>query len=211
MADIQVTINQDQLDDLREHLAHIKNGVPIALTRAINKTCTSTRTDMVAMARETHNYYAEALRERIIIHKATWSKLSAKVVSSGKPINLIDMPMTSWGGRTSPGVRVNVEKATGYQLLTKGWFGPAKAGGGTVNVGKPIVYARTRDAGTSRRTTPPGRYPIRGVTAPHPEVVYYQEKVWKSIQFLVDYNMTKHLDHEVNALILKHAPSDEGL
>jgi hypothetical protein len=211
MPDISVTINQEQLDDLKTRLAEIKNGVPMALTRAINKTCTSTRTDMIAMVKETHNYYADVLRSRIIIHKATWSKLSAKVVSTGQPINLFDMIGTSWPGPHSTGVRVNVEKATGTQVLTKGWFGPAKKGGGTQNVGKPIVYARTKDPGISRRTEPPGRYPIRGVTAPHPEVVYYQPKVWKSIQFLVDFNLEKHLNHEVDAIIQKYAPSDEGL
>jgi hypothetical protein len=210
MPDISVTINQEQLDDLKTRLAEIKNGVPMALTRAINKTCTSTRTDMVAMARETHNYYAADLRDRIIIHKATWSKLSAKVVSSGQPIHLFDMPLTSWGGRTSPGVRVNVEKATGYHTLSA-WFGPAKVAGGSQNVGKPIVYARTSDPGLRRRTEPPGRYPIQALYAPHPEVVYYQDKVWKSIQFLVDFNLEKHLNHEVDAIIQKYAPSDEGL
>jgi hypothetical protein len=211
MPDIRVTINQEQLDDLKTRLTEIKNGVPMALTRAINKTCTSTRTDMVAMARETHNYYAAALRERIIIRRATWSSLSAKVVSSGKPIHLFDMPNTSWGGRTSPGVRANVEKATGVKTLTKAWFGPAKRSGTTQNVGKPIVYQRTSDPGTSRRTQPPSRYPIKALYAPHPEVVYYQDKVWKSIQYLVDFSLEKHLNHEVDAIIKKYAPSDEGL
>jgi hypothetical protein len=210
MPDIKVTINQAQMDDLMERLGEIKNGTKIALTRAINKTCTSTRTDMVYMIRETHNYYATALRERILIHKATWSNLSAKVVSTGQPIHLFDMPLTSWGGRTSPGVRVNVEKATGYHTLSA-WFGPAKVAGGTQNVGKPIVYARTSDPGLRRRTEPPGRYPIKALYAPHPEVVYNEEKVWKSIQYLVDFSLEKHLNHEVDAIILKYAPSDEGL
>jgi hypothetical protein len=210
MPDIKVTINKEQMDELMERLGEIKNGTKIALTRAINKTCTSTRTDMVMMARETHNYYADALRSRILIHKATWSKLSAKVVSTGQPIHLFDMPLTSWGGRTSAGVRVNVEKATGYHTLSA-WFGPAKVAGGTQNVGKPIVYARTSDTGIKRRTEPPGRYPIEAKYAPHPELVYNSEKVWKSIQYLVDFSLEKHLNHEVDAIIKKYAPSDEGL
>ena len=173
MSNISVKIDQAKLDELNTLLGDIKNGTIKALVRAINKTANQTKTDMVYMARETHNYYATALRDRIVILKATWSKPSAKTVSTGQPIHLFDMPNTSWGGRTSPGVRVNVEKATGYHTLTKSWFGPAKVGGGTQNVGKPIVYTRTSDPGTSRRTTPPGRYPIKALYAPHPEVVYY--------------------------------------
>lgn len=211
MPDIKVTINQEQMDDLMTRLAEIKNGTKIALTRAINKTCTSTRTDMVAMARETHNYYADALRSRILIHKATWSKLSAKVVSSGKPIHLFDMPNTSWGGPSSAGVRVNVEKATGVHTLTKSWFGPAKHQKTDANIGKAVVYSRTSSPGIRRRTEPPGRYPIKALYAPHPELVYNQEKVWKSIQYLVDFSLEKHLNHEVDAIIKKYAPSDEGL
>lgn len=211
MANISVTINQEQMDDLMTRLAEIKNGTKIALTRAINKTCTSTRTDMVALATEDYNYYAAALRERLVIHKATWSKLSAKVVSTGKPIHLFDMKGTSWLGPSSPGVRVNVEKATGSHLLTKSWFGPAKHQKTDANVGKAVVYSRTSDPGIRRRTEPPGRYPIKALYAPHPEVVYNQEKVWKSIQYLVDFSLEKHLNHEVDAIIQKYAPSDEGL
>ena len=208
MPDIRVEINQQQMDDLKTRLAEIKNGVPIALSRAINKTATSTKTDMVFMAREMYNYAATPLRDRIIIHRATYSKLSAKTVSSGQPVHLTDILGTR---QTSTGVSVNVEKATGSHIL-KAWIGPAKHSRTGANL-KDIVYARTSSRGPtgSRRYLPASRYPIKALHAPHPEIVYNQEKVWRSIQYLVDYSLEKHLNHEVDAIILKYAPTDEGL
>jgi hypothetical protein len=211
MADIKITINKEQMDDLMTRLAEIKNGTKIALSRAINKTCKSTQVDMVTMAKETHNYYADALKARLLIHRATWSNLSGKVVSTGQPIHLFDMIGTSWPGPHSAGVRVNVVKATGSHVLKSSWFGPAKHQKTEQNIGKSVVYSRTSDPGIRRRTEPPGRYPIQAMFAPHPELVYNKPSVWKSIQYLVDFNMEKHLNHEVDAIILKYAPSDEGL
>lgn len=202
---INVTINEQQMKELMDRLVEIKNGVPKALSRAINKTATQTKTDMVFLAREDYNYKAAALRDRLDIIRATWSNLSAKTISTGGPIPLTDVTGTSWGGRSSPGVYVNVEKATGRKLIKSAWIGKGR------HSGKELVYARTSNIGQRRRTEPPGRYPIRALAAPHPEIIYNQDKVWKSIQYLVDFGLEKNLNHEVDALVKGHVPSDEGL
>jgi len=49
---ISAEINKEQMQDLMERLGEIKNGVPKALSRAINKTATATKTDMVFLAQE---------------------------------------------------------------------------------------------------------------------------------------------------------------
>ena len=137
--------------------------------------------------------------------KATWNKLSAKTYSIGKPIHLTSLLGTRWGGPSTPGAVVNVKKSTGIQTIKSAWIGKGK------HSGKDIVYRRTKNPGQKRRTDPPGRYPIRALHAPHPEIIYNQPAVWKSIQYLVDYGLTKNLNHEVDALIQRHIPSDEGL
>lgn len=195
MPDIKIEIDQAKLEELRHALADIKNGVPKAMSRAINTTVTGVKTDMVFIAREQYNFKAAALRDRIRVYKASPQKLSAKVASTGKPIHLTDITGTTWRGPQAAGTTVNVKKATGRKMIKSAWIGTGK------HSGKEIVMTRTDEKGLRRRTTPEGRYPVKALYAPHPEIIYNYEPVWKSIRYLADITLEKRLNHEMDALM----------
>ena len=193
MPDLHIEINEDQLKDITTLLANIEDGVPKVLTRAINKTADGAKTDMVFMVREQYNYKAGALRDRIHVKKATYTNLKASTLSVGGPVHLTDITGTVWKKPT--GTQVDVKKSTGKQKLRSAWIGKGR------HSGKDIVYTRTSQVGLKRRTTPPGRYPIRALYAPHPETIYGQDQIWKSIEYLADYTLTNALENETMALL----------
>jgi hypothetical protein len=192
---LKIQLNEAQFNDVVKSLAGIQDGIPKVLARAINKAATGAKTDMVFIVREQYNYKAAALRDRIHVKKATYTHLAASTLSVGGPVHLTDVTGTVWRGPKSPGTQVDVKKITGKQMIKSAWIGHGK------HSGKDIVYVRTKEPGLRRRTSPPGRYPIKALYAPHPEIVYGHEQIWKSVEYLADFTLSKALDHETEALL----------
>lgn len=168
------------LDQVQADLRQLAGEMPHIAVRALNKTMTGVKTDMVNVVREGYNFKAKALKKRISISKATRASIQGHVQSKGRLIHLTDIAGTR---QTKRGVSVNVRKDTGRQLIP----------GAFINVGrysgKKIVFRRTGAA----------RYPIEARYAPHPEHVYNAPHNWAKIQGKAAERLDKNIGREIDA------------
>jgi hypothetical protein len=183
-----IRFEKKDLEDVKKLLADVKNGFPKAFSRALNKSATGTRTDMVNLARREYNYRAAYVRDRTSVNKATYSRLTASVESVGPGVHLTDMLGTR--ALKKKGVSVNVKKSTGKEVLSHAFIAHGR------NSGKEIVFERALENGT-----PVGRYDIVALYAPHPELVYNSKDNWAELNAGARKRLDVNLDHEVDVIL----------
>lgn len=114
MAGTKFDLKFDTSDVLKVNLllGEVKNGVPKVMTRAINKTLTSTQSIAVKTIAIDLNLTQERIREDFFINKATWDYVAGSVIAKGRPVNF-----TSFIGTTETrsdyngGVSVKIKKS----------------------------------------------------------------------------------------------------
>jgi hypothetical protein len=79
MIQIDITPNRSQLARLEKDLAGIKNGLPKAITRAVNKTATNARRQLVTQLASAAGEYQKNIRSNIELIRATWKTLTARI------------------------------------------------------------------------------------------------------------------------------------
>jgi hypothetical protein len=184
---MEIRLDKSDLNRAKRMLADCKNGFPKAFSRALNKTTTGTRTDMVDLVRSDYNYKATAIRKRISVQKSTQAVLSAAVRSSGGSVHLTDIATTR---QTKKGVTVNVKKSTGRQLIPRAFIRPAKRSG------KKIVFRRQEQNGRMV-----GRLPIEARYASHPEIIYNTPENWNKLEKSSGARLNKNFAHEVDVIL----------
>lgn len=185
---MEVKVNPDDLARMKADLASLVDGFPKAFKRALDKTATGAKTDMVNDIRAKYNYKATALRARLSVYKCpSYKVLKAKTRSAGPGIHLTDVTGTN---QTAKGVTVNVKKSTGRQLIPSAFISPGRTST------KPIVFIREREGG--RRVA---RLPISPIYAAHPEVVYNVDENYVEIQKAIDARLKTNLEHETDVVL----------
>lgn len=200
----QIRLSEADIKAAKRALIFIEDGFPKAYARALNKSATSVRTDMVGLIRKEYNYKATAIRKRIVISRASRADLSASLRSSGQYVNLTDIIGTR---KTKKGVSVNVKKSTGRKLIPRAFINQG------VRSGKPIVLRRPGDPRGQReklwaRYGPPGsggkvgsRARLDYFDAVPVEVIYNTPQNWACIQQKADAHLKKHLGHETDVVL----------
>lgn len=193
----------EEIKRAQKLLKGCKNGFPKALYRALNDTSTSTKEELVKLARERYNYKVAALRNRITIDKCSSYKfLNASTRSVGPQIHLTDILSTR---QTKKGVIVNVKKSTGQKLIPHAFIQPKKTSAPSKDVEKQksskkkkkrIVYIRETVGG---KLVP--RYDISPMYASHPEVIYNTPENWAPLSTRVQKAMDKHFEREIDAIL----------
>jgi hypothetical protein len=199
---IQIYFDQTSVNAAKSTLDGIKGGLPRATARALNDTFTGVRTDMVALIRDKYNHKAGAIRSRITIAKASANSLFGLVQSKGRSFNLIDVAGTSPsqlprdGKYKKPrlGISVNVKKSTGRKIIIGSFLASGKASN------KVLVFQRAKIGNTIV-----GRYPIKAIAAPHPEIIYNTPENWLELQGKAKVRLDKNFAHEVDAIIKGYA------
>lgn len=99
---LSIGVNESQLRDLTDTLEHIKNGVPRAISGAINKVLPKSRTRFVRAVGDRITTPARSIRDRIAIRKASPATLEGHITVTRKKIPLIDFRarQTKRGGVT---------------------------------------------------------------------------------------------------------------
>lgn len=189
---LEIRLDEASLREAEHMLDGIKGGMDLVRMRAINKTATGVRTDMVTLIRTEYNYKAAAIRKRISIKKATKTSLGASVESKGTQVHLTDVAGTR---QTKKGVSVDVKKSTGRHVIPHAFIN-------TVPGGKKIVMIRKRDA--SRESGYVARYPVEDRRASHPEVVYNTDENWKTLSGKANERLQKNFEHEVDYLLSEY-------
>ena len=173
------------LDQVQADLRQLAGEMPHVAVRALNKTMTGVKTDMVNVVREGYNFKAGALKKRMRISKANRASIQGYVQSKGRPMHLTDIAGTR---QTKSGVSVNVRKSTGRQLIPRAFINVGR------NSGKKLVFRRAEEGGQMV-----ARYPIEARYAPHPEHVYNAPHNWAKIQGKAAERLDKNIGREIDA------------
>lgn len=125
---IVVSVSPDRIASLVDELAGIRNGVPKAVTAAVNRTLTTGRSIVVKRLAQELALKQKHIREAIALRKATFETLAGAIVLSRKPIPLIEFapkpaqPVTDYAARMKlRGVSVKVRRGKPRETL-KGTF-----------------------------------------------------------------------------------------
>lgn len=184
---MEVYLDKNDLSEAQRMLYGYKNGFPKAMSRALNKTVTGIRTDMVSLLRSRYNIKATALRKRIVIVRATYAKLAASATSSGQRIHLTDVAGTR---QTKKGVSVDVKKSTGRKLIPSAFIARGQRSG------KLMVFRRAESGGKMV-----GRTPIEARYASYPEELYNTGENWPDLQKAAQKRLDDNFQHEVDVVL----------
>ena len=190
-----IVIDQKDIDSTLSMLDGIKNGAKKVTSRAINATLGGVKTDLKTLIRKDYKHKAGPIAKRIKITKTTFARLTGAVQSKGKPFNFIDIQGVS---QTKKGVSVQIKKDGPRTLFKSAFMNEVPYGNeltGTA-VSKLLVLQRVKVA--HRQV---GRYPIKGLYAPHPEIIYNTPRNWAKIQAQTEVRLDKNLNKEINALL----------
>lgn len=199
-------VDTKDLRQVQEELQELSGQVPHVAVRALNKAMKGTKTDMVAIVRESHTFKATALRKRLKINRATRADISGSVESRGNPIHLTDMAGTR---QTKKGVTVNVKKDTGRQLIPRAFKAKSKTSGKEMVLRRPgkdtyssyqDMYGRYGPAGTGGTVMKRGRTAtLLWFPAPYPESVYNTPDTWAKVEDAAAKRLDENIGREIDA------------
>lgn len=206
MAQLEININPAQIREIEAMFAGIKNGSKRVLTRAVNKTLTGVKTDMVDEAYQDLNVTKKIIRDAIRINRAAWTKLTGKASRTGKPLALAKFSGTR---QTKKGVSAKVLRAGARSILKHAFIAKMKSG----HIG---VFWREEQVGTATRKwtpeqaawfgtlprTPKGigglRTHIQELSGPRVEDILSSPDHWRVIEAKAGDRFVKNMEHEVN-------------
>lgn len=121
---IEILMDKRDLAVLLDKLSDLPKGIEIATSRAINKTLTSTRAEMVRVIRANYAIKAGDVRSALRITRSTPAKMEGSVAGEGSPgVPLVKFARTKQvpstkrtkGGGYTPrvGISILVKKSTG--------------------------------------------------------------------------------------------------
>ena len=206
---ISIDINPAQIREVEATFAGIENAAKKVLTRAINKTLTGARTDMVNEAAVVLNMTKTEIRAAVMTNRASWNKITGKVWRTGSPI-----PLSKFRGtrQTQKGVSVKIKNDGARTILKHAFIA-------TMNSGHVGVFWRVADevgAATRKwsaeqikwfgtlpryyKKTGMGRYrlQINELTGPRVEDILSDMNVFKKIEDSANARLQKNLDAEIN-------------
>lgn len=203
MAGIALTINAAQITKLTTELAEIRNGVPKAITSAVNKTLTTGRSMVVKRLAAEINLKQKEIRDTIGIKKATYDTLQGVITISRKGISLMKFapkPSAPVLNRTAlmklKGVSVKTRRGKGRELLAHTFVARMKSG----HVG---VFER-KGRGTNRTK----RLPLHERFGPTPQGVFEKAPgITTDVMSGLTDTLAKNLDSQIDRLLLRKKPT----
>jgi len=184
---VSIQINQDDINRIKRDFLLMSGEVPLAASRAINRTLTAVGTEASVQVRKTYNLKASRVKKNFLTRKATKNNLSASWRSRGEPVGLIQ-----FGARqTQRGVSVKVETADPRKVIDHTF----------IQVGRnqiKHVFWREKKGGVMV-----GRYDVHRLTGPRIEDALAKPEVQKALQKTADETLAKRLDAEANYILSK--------
>ncbi len=107
----QIVVNPQQLAEATRLLADIPQGLPRAITRAVNTVATSARAEIVRRVGARINVRQKDIREATVLQRANFSNLTATVRVMGGRITLYRYG-ARWS-RSQPGASYQIRRAGG--------------------------------------------------------------------------------------------------
>ncbi|MGM0517898.1 MAG: phage tail protein [Pseudomonadota bacterium] len=116
---IKIKVDQAQIKSIYDDLAHIKNGAPRAMSRAINHTLGVTRTESSKEIRKQVKLKAGYVRDKLKIRKATVSQLQGAIQTPTRGTLLTRYPHRQY---KKGGIGVQVKPSGGKQKMPGAFF-----------------------------------------------------------------------------------------
>lgn len=179
-----IKVSEDQLRQAERLLSHVNGGSRQAISRALNRSINTARSDLVRGVREEYTVRAAPVRNSIRLKNSTPQRLEAEISSSGEPLplNYFKVQPNTPNPRRKTPIRVSVRK------------GSAKP------IGRAFV---ARVGGTNKVWERVGkaRLPIRRLFGPSIPQMVGNDKVIGSVADKARISMDKRLNHEIGRLI----------
>jgi len=181
-----IEFNKAQVKLVKKTLGNIKKGAPTVIRRAVNKTATQAKTLASKEIRKVVNLKAKLVGQHIVINRANFKSLTARMKISGKPISLLE-----YGARqTKTGVSVRVRKGRKIEKHKSHFIAKMKSGHRGVFERRIINGKRA------------GRLPLDEKVGPSIPAVF-QFNAEKQVTLVSAVNLQKNLDHEILYLLSK--------
>jgi len=122
---IKIFIHPADRAKIQDMFSGMKTIGEKVLSRSLNKTLTGVRTDASTEIRKVLNAKQAAVNETFSLNKATTKKMTASIVSTGKPLGLIDFVGTT---QKLKGVSVLVTKGGKRKIIPGTFIATMKSG-----------------------------------------------------------------------------------
>ena len=209
---ISVEVNPAQVQAVRDRLAYLANGANRALSRALNKTASKTKSEASKAIRQQVNLTASYVRERLKgpangwEYKATINRLQAKISTPKRGILLREF-VTNFAnarpGKPSTPIRVKVKAGGASQVLVSGFYVRTK----NSNVITPAVSNEILRRLGMTRTLDSGAFTV--LHGPSLSQVFTTVK--DQISGDLSAVLAANLQHEMEWLLHKYPPpGDDG-
>lgn len=180
-----LNIQTKRMDQILKQFGSIGGKVPLALSRALNRSSQTARAEAVRQVRDQYTAKAKTVRDTIKITKANPNHLQAKITSIGSPLRLYNFkvsPKRPSPKRTTP---INVEVKKGSSKSLPGAFVA------NVKNGNTGVFSRVSDA----------RLPIKQLYGPAVPIMMNNEDVVAAVTEKAQNTLENRIGHEINRIL----------
>ena len=184
MIEVNIAFDKKQMEIAQAMLSGIKNGMPKAVSRAINRTATTTNVQASKLIKKEYTIKKPTVQNAIREYKSTPQVLHGRLGFKGRPKQLRNFAIK----KTKKRVFANVKRSTGYKKLTRRAFLQ------TINNGPAIL----RRLGESR-------YPVDVLHGPSVPQLAGSVNVGSQIQKDLEKKLAERIDHETNAILKGYA------
>ena len=179
MIEVNVVFDKKKMEEAQVMLSGIKNGAPRAISRAINRTATTTNVQASKLIKKE---YTIKNGTKGVVTRSTASSLAGNINFKGRPRLLRNFSM----GITKKGITAAVKRSTGRRLIPRTFIRPL------VGSNVPGVLQRKRGA---------ARYPIKVLHGPSLPQMAGNVNVQPEVEKFIQTKMDERLDHEIKALL----------
>lgn len=180
-----VNINTERTQQLISEFAGIEGKVPLALSRAINRSAAAAKSEATRQVRSQYTVKAGTVNQTIKVSRATPDRLEAKIESRGSNLRLIDFSVTPT--KPSPRRRTATKAAV-------------RRGAKKVISGAFVQRMPNGSAGVFRRTGK-SRLPIEQLYGPAVPVMMNNDDVVKAVQERAEQQLESRISHEINRVL----------
>jgi len=179
MIEVDIVFDKKKMEMAQAMLSGIKNGFPKAVSRAINRTATTTNVQASKLIKKEYTIKGGT---KGTVTKATTSMLAGNINFKGRPRLLRNFSM----GITKKGITARVKRSSGRRLIPRTFIRPL------VGSNVPGVLQRKKGA---------ARYPIEVLHGPSLPQMAGNVNVQPEVEKFIQKKMDERLNHEVDALL----------
>lgn len=213
MSAINVKVDQSDVKSVQRSLSHIRKGTDKALKNAINRTLTQMKKITTDEVYNVLNVKKRRIKKDLSKpRRATQTRLSGSIKSTGKPLNLIEFQAR----QNKKGVSVKIWRNGGRETIKHAFIFTADHGKKIVawRAKQPSkkydndpskIYTQKQKKWMSYGALPPKyRFPVHGLTGPRIQDIMDKPEVITRIENKSSIQLKKELSYQVEQLLRKH-------